>query len=69
MAEQVKKLVPVTTRLNAPDPTAALVGERDLVKGAGSFVPGAVTEKFLELERANPFDTVTVKVPAVTASV
>jgi hypothetical protein len=69
MAEQGKKLLPVTTRLKAPDPTAALAGMSDVADGARKFVVGAVTEKLTELERADPFDTVMGKDPWVTASV
>ena len=61
-------MLPITTRLNAPDPTDALAGMRDVVDGARKFVLGAVTEKLTELERADPFDTVMGKLPCVTVS-
>lgn len=51
-------MLPVTIRLNAPDPTDALAGERDVATGTGEFVAGAVTDRGRELETAEPFDTV-----------
>ena len=68
MAEHGKKLLPVTLRVNCPDPTAVPVGESNVTAGAGKFVAGAVTEKGSELERAKPFDTVMGKDPWVSAS-
>lgn len=68
MTEQGRKLLPVTMRLNAPDPTAALAGASNVAAGAGKFVVGAVTENGIELETAKPFDTVTGKDPWVTVN-
>lgn len=41
----------------------ALAGEIDVAVGPGKFVVGAVTEKLIELERAEPLETVTGKDP------
>lgn len=68
MAEHGRKLLPVTIRVNCPDPAVVPAGAIDIAAGAGRIVAGAVTEKLMELERANPFDTVMGKDPWATAS-
>ena len=57
-AEHGEKLLPVTARVNCPDPAVALDGAIIVVAGSGRFAAGEVTEKFMELEIAEPFATV-----------
>jgi len=59
--------VPVTFRVNWPDPAIALEGAIAVAAGAGS-VDGVVTEKFKEFDTAEPFETVIAAVPALTVS-
>jgi hypothetical protein len=68
MTEHGKKLLPVTVRGNCGEPAVAPAGASDKAVGGGKFVLGAITEKGMELERAEPFDTVMGKDPWVTAS-
>jgi hypothetical protein len=63
MTEHGTKLLPVTIRVNCPDPAVAPAGVSDTAAGARKFMAGAVTEKLMELERAKPFDTVMGKDP------
>ena len=61
-------MLPVTVRVNAPEPAIAPSGEFVVIEGAGSE-GGAETEKLAELETADPFDTVITAFPGVAVSV
>lgn len=60
--EDVLKLAPVTSRLSAPLPAAALKGESRLSCGTGLFTVNATAAEGL----LPGFDTVTAGVPATT---
>jgi hypothetical protein len=62
------KFVPVTVRVNLPDPAMALKGAIADAVGAGKE-EGAVTEKFTELETAEPLEAVIAAVPDAGKSV
>jgi hypothetical protein len=69
--EHGTKLVPVTFKMNCPDPTVALEGFSGAVAwraGIGKLVVGATSEKLIGLETAEPFDTVMGILPAAVAS-
>jgi hypothetical protein len=67
--EFATKFVPVTVRLNAPEPAAAFAGEILLIVGTG--FAAAVTLKFTEFDAPPPgvaFVTITAGVPTVATS-
>ncbi|HWZ56295.1 MAG TPA: hypothetical protein VNZ63_09510 [Verrucomicrobiae bacterium] len=66
--EHGTKPVPVTIRVNGLDPTIALEGAIADAVGAGKE-EGAVTEKFTELETAEPLEAVIAAVPDAGKSV
>jgi hypothetical protein len=67
--EQGEKLLPVTVSVSCPDPAVTPVGAMAVVVGAGRFAAGPVTEKFMELERAEPLETVMGTVAGFSVSV